>query len=306
MPAAPTNVTATAGNGQVTLGWSASTGATSYNVKRSTTSGGPYTTIASPTTTGYTNSGLTNGTTYFYVVTAVNASGGECELEPGQRHADFGHDGDQLRAGFTAAGMQLNGNTTLNGTRLRLTDGATSERSSAFFTSPVNVQSFTTDFSLQLTNASADGMAFVIQNNGVTARGPSGGGLGYGPDAPTSPAYAGMSQSVAMKFDLYSNVGEGNDSTGLYTGGASPTTPAVDMTSSGVNLHSGDVLNVHMSYDGTTLSMTITDATTGKNFNKSWTVNIPVAVGGNTALVGFTGAAGGLSAIQDVLTWTYN
>src|SRR6185312_16915383 len=54
--------------------WNASSGATSYNVKRSTTSGGPYTTIASPTTPGYTNTGLTNGTTYFYVVSALNGS----------------------------------------------------------------------------------------------------------------------------------------------------------------------------------------------------------------------------------------
>src|SRR5207245_10221200 len=74
-PAPPTNVTATAGNAQVTLGWSASSGATGYNVKRSTVSGGPYTTVNSPTTTGYTDSGLTNGTTYYYVVTAVNAGG---------------------------------------------------------------------------------------------------------------------------------------------------------------------------------------------------------------------------------------
>src|SRR5439155_12720977 len=74
-PAAPANVTATAGNGQVTLGWNASGGATSYNVKRSTTSGGPYSTVASPTTTGYTDTGLTNGTTYYYVVSAVNSAG---------------------------------------------------------------------------------------------------------------------------------------------------------------------------------------------------------------------------------------
>ena len=57
------------------LSWSASSGATSYNVKRSTTNGGPYTTIASPTTTNYTDTGLTNGTTYYYMVSAVNTSG---------------------------------------------------------------------------------------------------------------------------------------------------------------------------------------------------------------------------------------
>ncbi len=58
------------------LSWSASSGATSYKVKRALVTGGPYTTIASPSSTSYTDSGLTNGTTYYYVVSAVN-SGGE-------------------------------------------------------------------------------------------------------------------------------------------------------------------------------------------------------------------------------------
>ena len=75
IPPVPTGLTATAGSTQVSLSWNASSGATSYNVKRATVSGGPYTTIFSPTSTSYTNTGLTNGTTYFYVVSAVNASG---------------------------------------------------------------------------------------------------------------------------------------------------------------------------------------------------------------------------------------
>jgi fibronectin type 3 domain-containing protein len=74
-PAAPTGLQATAGNAQVNLSWSARTGATSYHVKRSTTSGGPYTQIAAPTTTSETDTGLTNGTTYYYVVSALNAAG---------------------------------------------------------------------------------------------------------------------------------------------------------------------------------------------------------------------------------------
>jgi cellulose 1,4-beta-cellobiosidase len=74
-PAAPTGLTATPGNAQVSLSWTASSGATSYNVKRSTVSGSGYVTVNSPTTTSYTNTGLTNGTTYYYVVTAVNSSG---------------------------------------------------------------------------------------------------------------------------------------------------------------------------------------------------------------------------------------
>jgi len=75
-PPAPTNLVATPGNAQVSLSWNASSGATSYNVKRSTTSGGPYTTIATGVTaTNFTNTQLTNGTTFFYVVSAVNAAG---------------------------------------------------------------------------------------------------------------------------------------------------------------------------------------------------------------------------------------
>ena len=90
----------------------------------------------------------------------------------------------------------------------------------------MNVQSFTTNFSFQMTDAQADGMAFVIQNGAATSLGLGGGGLGY----------EDIGNSVAVKFDIYSNAGEGTDSTGMYENGVAPTVPAVDMTSSGVVL----------------------------------------------------------------------
>ena len=71
-PISPSSVVATPGNAKVTLTWSAVSGATSYNLKRSTTSGGPYTQIAAPTFAGYTDVSRQNGTTYYYVVSAVN------------------------------------------------------------------------------------------------------------------------------------------------------------------------------------------------------------------------------------------
>jgi fibronectin type 3 domain-containing protein len=74
-PPAPTGLQATAGNAQVTLSWAASAGATSYHVKRSTTNGSGYAQVGAPTTTSFVDSGLTNGTTYFYVVPALNAAG---------------------------------------------------------------------------------------------------------------------------------------------------------------------------------------------------------------------------------------
>ena len=72
----PTGLKATAGNGQVSLSWTASTGVSSYNVKRTTTSGLNYALVKSGVTaTSFTDTTVTNGTTYFYVVSAQNANG---------------------------------------------------------------------------------------------------------------------------------------------------------------------------------------------------------------------------------------
>ncbi|HLP76915.1 MAG TPA: carbohydrate-binding protein, partial [Candidatus Paceibacterota bacterium] len=75
LPSVPTGLSGIAENGQATLTWVASANATSYNVKRSTTNGGPYTIIANTGTTGCTDSGITNGITYYYVVSALNPAG---------------------------------------------------------------------------------------------------------------------------------------------------------------------------------------------------------------------------------------
>jgi subtilisin family serine protease len=76
LPAAPSALKAKAGDARVTLSWAGSLGATSYTVKRSLAKSGPYAAIApGVATTGYVDTGVTNGTTYYYVVTAVNSAG---------------------------------------------------------------------------------------------------------------------------------------------------------------------------------------------------------------------------------------
>jgi len=76
VPAAPATLLAEPGDGAVPLRWQQSFGATGYAVLRSTTSGGPYTTIASNVTGGsYTDTSVTNGTTYYYTITATNSAG---------------------------------------------------------------------------------------------------------------------------------------------------------------------------------------------------------------------------------------
>jgi hypothetical protein len=74
-PVPPSNLVATAGAAAAALTWTASSGATSYNVKRGTTSGGPYTQVAAPTSTSFSDTSLTNGTTYYYVVSALGSAG---------------------------------------------------------------------------------------------------------------------------------------------------------------------------------------------------------------------------------------
>ncbi|NIO81063.1 MAG: hypothetical protein GTN53_10675, partial [Candidatus Aminicenantes bacterium] len=78
-PAAPTGLTATAGNGQVDLDWADNTESdlASYNVKRATTTGGPYTQVANVTVSSWNDTTVTNGTTYYYVVTAVDTGSNE-------------------------------------------------------------------------------------------------------------------------------------------------------------------------------------------------------------------------------------
>jgi hypothetical protein len=76
VPPTPTNIVAVSGAPGVTLGWDSSPYAASYNVKRSLVSGAPYTNIVlTPPLNAATDSTVTNSTTYYYVISAVNASG---------------------------------------------------------------------------------------------------------------------------------------------------------------------------------------------------------------------------------------
>jgi LysM repeat protein len=210
---------------------------------------------------------------------------------------DTGQTGIDFPEGFAATQgiMILNGSTDLDDSRLQLTNGEPGEAGAAWYYEPVNIQAFTTEFSFQLSNPAADGITFAIQGNYNFSLGDAGSGLGY----------QGIANSIAIKFDLYSNAGEGPDSTGLYTGGVSPTVPAIDLSTTGIDLHSDDTMDITLTYNGTILSMIITDMVTGAAYSTSWTVNIPSFVGGNTAYAGFTGGTGGLASSQKILTWVY-
>jgi subtilase family serine protease len=81
-PAAPENLTATAGDRRVMLAWTETGRVTHFGVGRATASRGPFTEIATPSTTSYTDTGLVGGTTYYYVVDAVNGAGKSAATGP--------------------------------------------------------------------------------------------------------------------------------------------------------------------------------------------------------------------------------
>ncbi len=197
--------------------------------------------------------------------------------------------------GFNAVGLTTNGSVTLLGSALQLTSGSPNDAGSAFYSTPLNIQRFTSDFTFHLVNPVADGFTFIIQNGGAKALGGIGGYLGYG----------GIPKSVAIKFDLFSNDGEGSDSTGVYVNGAPPTVPDLDLTGTGINLHSGDFFAAHVTYDGTSLVLALTDTVTGAVWSHSQAIDIPSVIGSDTALVGFTGATGGLTSTQQILNWNF-
>jgi len=180
-----------------------------------------------------------------------------------------------------------------SGNALTLTDGAGNERSSAWYLFPQYIGGFRAFFTYQdLTGAAgADGVAFVLQNDpaGIGAVGDGGGSLGY----------VGISPSVALELNIYSpnNVGYAfrtNSQGNPY------------LSTSPVNLASGNPVDIALVYDGTRLQIALTDETTLATYNTSLVVgDLTIPVGGNTAFVGITAGTGAVSSQQTVSNFSY-
>jgi len=132
-PATPTGLVASAGNASVGLTWTASAGATSYSIYRGTAAGAEgATAVGTSTSNSFTNTGLTNGTTYYYTITASNTAG--TSAKSAEVHATptttTGTGGVQISAGGPAAAPfvadeDFTGGATSNTTHAITTTGLT-------------------------------------------------------------------------------------------------------------------------------------------------------------------------------------
>src|SRR5262249_39825577 len=153
----------------------------------------------------------------------------------------------------------------------------------------------------------ADGFTFIIQSVSPTALGAGGGGLGY--------QNIGVN-SVAVKFDVFNNEGETDNSTGLFVNGHfpgvshGPLDVNVPLNKSVVNLSDQHRKRIDITYDATTLQLnvTITDEQHDggpTSVHQTYTIDIPSIVGSGGGYVGFGGGTGGAYSLQDILGWVF-
>ncbi len=183
-PAAPVGLVAAGGNGFVDLDWADNTepDLAGYNVFRSTVSGGPYSSVATLIgSSDFNDASVTNGTTYYYIVTAEDTSGNEsgdsteASATPEAplpvvwinefHYDDKGRDQGEFvevagTAGVDLSGWQIvlyngsNGNTYLTTTL----SGSIANQESGFGTS---------DFAMALQNGAPDGIALIDDQGNV-------------------------------------------------------------------------------------------------------------------------------------------
>jgi hypothetical protein len=198
--------------------------------------------------------------------------------------------------------------TISNGT-LTITDNTSSQGNSAIDNTKQTITAFTSSFTYQALAGTnyANGMTFVIENAplGASAVGSRGDGLGWGNN---DSGGRNIPTSAAVEFNIYNGYQVGTNfatagATGAPAGGIGMS-DTYNPTGN-VNLTSSDPILVVLSYDGTTLSETLTDTTTLASYNTSYTTNLASVVGGNTAYVGFTGGDGGYNGVQTISNFTF-
>jgi hypothetical protein len=196
--------------------------------------------------------------------------------------------------GGNGSGWTLNGGASVTNDLLILTDGSQPEARSAFYDSPQSIDTFHVQF-VYRASGSADGVTFALQNatEGAHALGHNQSGLGFYSIAP----------SAAVEMNICNCTGAGT----LFATNGATGYPTGYISTSPVNLASGDPIWVILDYDGSRLAESLVDLVSGDVFSTNYIAQLPEAVGGmSMAYVGFTGSDGDahLSSTQTISDFT--
>ena len=203
--------------------------------------------------------------------------------------------------GSTSTGWQLNNNgavtPSITSGVLTLTTNVGNQAASAFYNTKVRVDGdFVVKFTYTPSNTTgamstaADGMAFILQNNAVTALGATGGAMGY----------TGITNSVGLSFNIY---------TGHTIGMNIGTNGTINYAAtSPVNVASGNAINATVTYTYATKTMVVnlTETSTANTFSTTYTlVDLPTTLGSVLGWIGFSGATGGQVATQKISNFSF-
>ncbi|CAN5334841.1 hypothetical protein BH09PLA1_BH09PLA1_13690 [soil metagenome] len=181
-------------------------------------------------------------------------------------------------------------------TRLPLTENEFHQSRSVWFNTAVPIERFRTDFTFRSAKNvdGADGLTFAIINGPTSTLGADGRGLGFGNIKVPSEAVA---------FNQF-NFGKFGSTFGFASNGERPPT---NIKMPGINLHSGHIFKVTVTYDGKEMQVAVVDGSKrGETFIATQALNLTQALETSDAIVGFTGATGANRATQEILSWSFS
>ncbi len=193
---------------------------------------------------------------------------------------------------------QLNNGAEYTNQVFTLTDGGFGQIRSAWYLFKQDINAFQASFDyLNVGGGGADGVAFVLQNApaGTSALGGGGGGLGY----------TGISPSFAFMINIFAGA-PGGPGIQVSTGGAGITTNNPYSPTPPANPASSDPIRFDLYYLNGVLNITMTNLTSNTTFTTNFVIDIPGAVLGNQAWVGFTAATGGSTSTQRVSNFSFS